>query len=103
MRNETVNPVMREILNGLTPAIPDLTGRMSMCLCGKKEPSSPNLFGFVYQGPGSQMAEIQCKRCGYYDCAHGTYQPHLSRVCKNFEPRGPWDTDTHYCGCRGWD
>jgi len=23
--------------------------------------------------------------------------------CPGFEPRGAWDFDSFYCGCRGWD
>ena len=25
------------------------------------------------------------------------------QVCNHFEAHGPFDYDTYYCGCRGWD
>ena len=82
-------------------APPDLAGRMANCAYGDHavKPSDPERLAFFeYRGPGSRWATEICK-CGYAKVAHET-----GRVkCREFQPRGPHERDTHYCGCRGWD
>lgn len=78
----------------------DLTGRISMCSnCKRTVPSTVDLPFFEYRGDGSPTATQRCK-CGYYEVAHQME----GFECKNggFEPHGAYDTDLHYCGCRGW-
>lgn len=90
--------------------MPDLTGRMARCMCGKQKPSSLDLAFFEYRGPGSRNAVHSCI-CGYYDVAHDLLAAdpvkyrHVRAVkCGGtFAPRGDVGTDSFYCGCRGWD
>ena len=85
--------------------------------CKTERPSTPDLPFFEYRGPGSRSAKEQCV-CGYYEVAHdpahmdtlvhdrdGKRRPTVveSGRCSGFVPRGPWDVDLFYCGCRGWD
>jgi hypothetical protein len=74
----------------------NLEGRLAECMCGNKEPSSTNLAFFEFRGVGSRSAVETCE-CGYYEVAHP------NRYCEQFKPRGPYEFDTFYCGCRGWD
>ena len=80
--------------------MPDLTGRMAACMCGRKEPSDPELAFFEWRGEGSPRSEYQCT-CGYTKPAHN--KPHVQNQCEGFTPRGPFEYDSYYCGCRGWD
>lgn len=81
--------------------MPDLTGRMATCSCGRKEPSNPDKLAFFeYRGDGSRRAQDQCT-CGYTQAAHA--KPHVQAKCEGFTPRGPFQYDSYYCGCRGWD
>lgn len=92
---------------------PDLTGRIAKCTCGRTRPSSEKLAFFEYRGPGSPVATETCK-CGYHKKAH---DPEYMKQnvpsnretvieqgkCKGFEPRGPMEYDSFYCGHSGWD
>lgn len=89
---------------------PDLRGRTAIC-CSEKSirPSDPDKLAFFeYRGPGSKAADLACK-CGYAEMAHTPDKTHVMKHCakKNgvsgFVPRGPWEHDRYYCGCRGWD
>jgi hypothetical protein len=86
--------------------------RMARCFCGQEVPSSEHerLAFFQYRGEGSRDAEEVCKHCRYHEVAHTDQEDMRGRInvvasgrCKGFEPHGPWDHDTYYCGCRGWD
>lgn len=95
-----------------------LTGRVSRC--GGKDnahdvrPSTDALTGalafFEYRGPGSDEENL-CV-CGFHQCAHDPeyVKRHVRAktvvedgLCTGFRSRGPSETDSHYCGCRGWD
>lgn len=85
---------------------PDLTGRVAVCYghCAKL-PSTPSLAFFVYRGEGSPSA-AQCATCGCVQEAHLPINPHTGRegiTGHPYAPRGPWPTDSYYCGCMGWD
>jgi len=87
---------------------PDLTGRRARCGVDHGEvDSSFDLAFFEYRGEGSPAATRSCGNCGYFEEAHDGKKegkPHLQRfVCDSFEPKGAWDFDLYYCGCRGWD
>lgn len=90
-------------------AAPDLTGRVAKCTyCGRTNPSDAQLKGysslpfFEFRGEGSKAAAI-CK-CGYAEVAHGCERDQQRRfTCGDYTPRGAWDSDLFYCGCRGWD
>ena len=90
--------IVHDCIEQVSP--PDLTGRMASCNCGNKQPSSMSLAFFEYRGPGSPDSTTMCK-CGYFESAHKNYPERLR--CKQFVPRGPWETDSYYCGCRGWN
>lgn len=112
---------VRILKDGSTPACaicdcitqaetPDLTGRTAIC-CSEKSirPSDPDKLAFFeYRGPGSKAATLACK-CGYAEMAHTPDKTHVMKHCakKNgvsgFQPRGEWEHDKYYCGCRGWD
>lgn len=89
---------------------PDLTGRQAKCSCNEVRPSSISLAFFKFQGEGSPDALEICKHCKYHFKAH---QHDTTRVdprsmmelgkCTGFEPHGPWDFDSYYCGHMGWD
>ena len=96
----------------------DLAGREARCSCGRTEPSNTSLAFFEFRGEGSPQAIKSCKHCGYHDVAHdpghmetlvhkrdGSRRPTVveSGKCPGFEPRGAWEYDGFYCGCRGWD
>ena len=90
-----------------------LGGRMARCpSCKTEVSSSPDLAFFEYRGEGSLTAKESCRHCGYHEVAHDP--EHMRErvlrttvvergLCPGFEPRGPWDVDLFYCGCRGWD
>lgn len=85
---------------------PDLAGRMALCeTCGKQIASSLDLAFFEYRGSGSERANTQCKKCNYHLKAHlpEVMAKNNRLKCTEFEPRGAFDTDLYYCGCRGWD
>ena len=83
-----------------------LTGRKMHCSYSgcKTLPSDSNDKApfFEYRGPGSWWATALCV-CGFSKKAHDEKIPHVIRKCKEFQPRGPHETDTYYCGCFGWD
>lgn len=84
----------------IAKAQPNLKGRLARC-CAKTppQPSDPDRLAFFeFRGEGSPWATERCK-CGYYEVAHG--KPHVK--CKGFEPAGPAEFDTYYCGHGGWD
>jgi hypothetical protein len=84
------------------PNPPALSGRIATCAYGGADtPSSLALPFFEYRGEGSYAAEKLCRNCGYTKTAH--HNKAIIMVCSQFEPHGPWSTDTYYCGCRGWD
>jgi hypothetical protein len=78
-----------------------LEGREAICSCGHRQPSAKfeSLAFFEFRGEGSKKAKIMCKHCGYYDTAHS--RPDME--CKTFEPKGAFEFDSFYCGCRGWE
>lgn len=94
--------------------IPDFSDRKSKCgYCNNIQPSDISLPFFEYKGPGCEQSESICKNCGYHRIAHKG-QPgsdkHLATLvnkegvnCSRFEEHGPWEFDSFYCGCRGWD
>jgi hypothetical protein len=98
----------------------NLTGRVARCGSNAKIPgsghaeqaSSPTLAFFEYRGEGSRAATDVCRHCGYAEVAHEPGAPVWrssgktaveTHGCPGFEPHGPWECDTYYCGCRGWD
>lgn len=93
-----------------------LIGREARCTCGASRPStSEHLAFFEYRGEGSKRAIETCRHCRYAEIAHTqeiVRGPSNSILvhnvveegkCPGFEPHGPFDHDTFYCGCRGWD
>lgn len=80
-----------------------LAGRVAHCRCGRTAPSSLDLRGFEYQGPGSRSALEVCV-CGYHVLAHheeirsGAVSPSL-KTCPGFRPRGDPGYDLYWCGC----
>lgn len=72
-------------------------------------PSSTDLAFFEFRGEGSKSALNVCAICKYYDIApvHGDswrkYDPRLDGEMHEFVPHGPYEFDTYYCGCWGWD
>jgi hypothetical protein len=79
----------------------DLTGRKAKCYCGKTTESNLNRCAFFeHKGADSFAAQNHCKNCHYYKGAHNQ---DYERVCNNFEPHGPFEFDSYYCGCHGWD
>jgi len=88
---------------------PSLEGRTARCGCGRIEPSSAKLPFFEFRGEGSRMATDSCRNCGYSLVAHTQEQTRTQKnvvergECPGFEPRGAWEHDSFYCGCRGWD
>ena len=89
---------------------PDLTDRVATCSdCGSMVLSSFNLPFFKYQGPGSREATEMC-RCGFHQVAHTpealakAEASGYPRTCREFRPNPEGrQTDSYYCGCRGWD
>lgn len=88
--------------------------REAICTCKRVVPSGPSLAFFEFTGEGSERARTSCKNCGYSECAHSA--EHMARnvpsnrktvieqgKCHGFEPRGAFEYDFYYCGCRGWD
>jgi hypothetical protein len=108
-----------EVTTSKTPTalITEAKARVARCTCGRERPSDPSLPFFEYRGEGSASAH-HCV-CGYAECAHdpdymevacvhgpdGKRRPTVVEQgrCDGFTPRGAWDHDTFYCGCRGWD
>lgn len=81
----------------------NLTGRIARCGCGRGEPSvnHKDLAFFEYRGPGSRY-EGFCEACGRTKSAHD--YPHVKEMCGGYSPRvGGLDTDSYYCGHKGWD
>lgn len=88
-------------------------GRTAVCSCSKTHASTHDLFGFTYRGPGSDWAAKRCgavaangQPCCYAPVAHGAVNVGTGRpgiTHHDFTPSEPLDTDTYYCGCRGWD
>ena len=87
-----------------TAPTPNLEGRTARCsMCGNTVPSTnEGLAFFQYRGEGSKAAEETCGMCSYniIGCPRmqvGTLEPH------DFAPRGAFEFDSFYDGCRGWD
>lgn len=90
-----------------------LIGREAKCICGRTVPSTEyeRLAFFEFRGAGSQKATETCKHCHYTTVAHQDDAPVWpngktavqTHGCPGFEPIGPWEFDSYYCGCRGWD
>lgn len=86
---------------------PNLEGRTAKCAyCSTTQPSSVALPFFEFRGPGS----AQCDVCRYQEMAHteavrrNTWiAPALRDNDHQFTNEKGSDTDTYYCGCRGWD
>lgn len=83
----------------------ELTGRQARCTCRRLEPSSRDLAFFEFCGEGSERATKTCKNCHYHAVAHtaAVMAKNDALKCTNFEPHGPFEFDSYYCGCRGWD
>lgn len=82
-------------------------GRTAKCSCGATTPSTHDLFGFEYRGPGSDWLAKRCGVCRYSPLAHkvdeivqGPRRPFHGHA---FVPSEPQEMDSYYCGCRGWD
>ncbi len=88
-------------------ALPDLTGRMAKCGCGHTVASTfdNSIAFFQFRGEGSRDALENCKNCWYSRRAHEpeVMAKNLALKCTNFEPHGPYEFDSFYCGCRGWE
>ena len=93
--------------------MPDLEERQAIC-CTKESirPSKDHdkLAFFEFRGEGSKAAITICKHCRYALIAHQRKQlvenegkAQYKCVCDHFEPQGPLEYDSYYCGCRGWD
>ena len=99
---------------------PSLEGRFATCTYNNSNdqfpekhknepiPSSYDLAFFEFRGEGSRTALTICT-CGYSINAprHGDswrkYDPIKDGEFHEFVSRGPFEFDTYYCGCRGWD
>lgn len=92
--------------------------RLARCGCGATVPSDTDSIAFFEdRSAGSRAATNSCKHCGYSECAHdpahmetlvhlnGKRRPTQVEAgrCPGFEPKGEWEFDSYYCGCRGWD
>lgn len=96
--------------------LPNLEGRLAKCdCCGNTRKSSLGLAFFEYRGIGSKFAENKCHICGYFTknkplkngkfCYANSDKP-IPNVCINKGKQcvyGPYEYDSFYCGCRGWD
>lgn len=86
----------------------NLEGRTAKCTsCGKERPSSTELAFFTFRGEGSREATESCK-CGFFEVAHQydatrVYPEPVDCPHGGFVAKGPQETDTFYCGCRGFD
>lgn len=86
-----------------------LAGRIAHCgyisTCNGTAPSAVSLAFFEFKGEGSRNATENCKNCFYNVHAHTpeamAKNPRLK--CTNFEPHGPYEFDSFYDGCKGWD
>jgi hypothetical protein len=91
----------------LAPEVPDLSGRIAICLsCKRERESSFTLAFFGHLGEGSRQATETCGACGYHIDVHQEINPSTKRegiTDHAFTPRGSSDSDSFYCGCRGWD
>lgn len=82
-----------------------MAGRASTCGSCKTVSTAEGLAFREDRGPGSRWATDICT-CGYAAIAHEPVHPTTGRpgiTDHPFTARGPADTDSHYCGCRGWD
>lgn len=85
---------------------PNLEGRVAKCSARCAiVPSSVNLAFFEYLGSDSPASKQNCGQCGYYEIAHHQQdgRPRNQNVCLKFRPHGPYEFDSYYCGCHGWD
>lgn len=90
-----------------------LEGRMARCTCGKAPVPSdtPGLAFVEFRGEGSKHATEICKHCRFNVSAHGPDAPVwgdgrtavIAAGCPGFEPTGPAEFDSYYCGHSGWD
>lgn len=93
------------------------TERTAKCAyCNATRPSSEweQLAFFENRGDGTKWATDHCACCGYTLSAH-TVEGMANNVpsnrrtvveqgkCPGFIAKGPWEHDSYYCGCRGWD
>jgi hypothetical protein len=81
---------------------PSLEGRTARCHCWTTRASSTLLAFFEYRGPGSRVGEEMCARCNFYGVAHDVTGAR-NGVRHAFVPHGPFEHDTYYCGCDGWN
>lgn len=83
-----------------------LMNRKAKCShCGKIVQSNTTLQFFIYRGENSSESNQICKNCGYHVDAHNLnnllYLQNI--VCNDFQKHGPWEYDSFYCGCNGFD
>jgi len=95
---------------------PNLEGRMARCEYStlrngsphpsNYQPSSLALPFFIFKGEDSPKAKGQCAICPFHHqgslppewaIKKGVVKPH------DFTPHGPFEYDSYYCGCLGWD
>lgn len=74
----------------------------------KGVPSRIDLAFFEFKGEGSRIAMERCKECGFADVAHegeklGKWVRDADVKRHPFVPHGPYEFDSYYCGCYGWD
>ena len=88
--------------------MPDLTGRMARCTCGKEAPSDSRKLAFFESG--LLRALSSCSVCNYAAIAHTDEvraRPHTRNTKlgdgHDFQPKDDPGHDYYYCGCRGWD
>jgi hypothetical protein len=86
---------------------PNMTGRMARCSCGRTVPSSVDLAFFEFCGDGSRIATETCAKCNYSVLAHRPHnpKPYAGAPFEHcaFAPKGAYEFDRFYCGCRGWN
>lgn len=83
--------------------------RLATCpYCKATRPSSRDLPFFESRESGTSLSKL-CAKCGLYEIAHRYWavrrypEPLPQTRDHEYAPHGEWDTDSFYCGCRGWD